>query len=136
MKKGFSLVVLFLAAGFAFSQSIIGGWKVENQFEHSLGFSSYDRPDLKIFTGNTKVKKIDSLEFRDDGTAIIILDGGTRVNAFFHQDKFGYYLQPQGGKDTNLSFQPIAGNMMLAVMDWRYPADSYTPMILILSKVQ
>jgi hypothetical protein len=112
---------------------IIGSWKVENQFNDGTS-SLMGEQDLSIFTGDDKTKQIKSFEFRNDGTASIRLIDGKVINAFYSQEEYSYNVQPQGGKDSTFSVEPIAGGFALATLRWRYPAGSYEILILILSK--
>ena len=127
---------LFIGIGIAVSEeiNIVGSWKVENQYENRLGDLFTDSDKLSAFLGDEETKPLVSLDFKDNGIALITLLGGAKVNAFYQLDEFGYYLQPQGGKDTTLFLKPIAGGMLLAALNWRYPSNAYFRLLLILSK--
>lgn len=139
MKKNISVLILFFSiTTMLFSQSasgLIGIWKVENQFENTLhDWYLMDDIGLTVFTGDSKVKPLEMIEFQNDGMALFTLKGGERVKAFYRAEPNGYYIQPQGGKDTTLFFQPIVGNLMLVGFSWQFPAGTFTDLILILSK--
>lgn len=137
MSKRYLLTLCFILLGVIISATplldITGTWKVENQFNDGTS-SLIGEQDLSIFTGDDKTKQIKSFEFHNDGTASIQLIDGKVINAFYSQEGYSYNIQPQGGKDSTFSVEPIAGGFALATLRWRYPAGTYETLILILSK--
>jgi hypothetical protein len=137
MKKAvlISIAVFLCLSAYTQSLNLAGTWNVEKQFQHQLGEIYFgDDPGLAPFVGQGAAQPIVSFLFNDSGMAILTLQDGSKVNAFYRPTKNGIYLQPQGGKDSDIYIQPISENQYLYVFDWTVPAESTVHLIAILAR--
>lgn len=128
-----ALVILPVVA-FGQGAMLSGTWQVESQFRHYLGSFSADEWGLQPFTGDKETQAIRSITFSGSGLASIELADGSSVATFYRASAFGAKLQPQGGRDTDLFLQPIAGGKLIGALTWTVPEESYIQLLLILAR--